>query len=421
MFDRAIIHIKSGNGGNGIVSFRREKFIPFGGPDGGDGGKGGDVIIKATRNEASLKKYYYNKEFTAENGGHGQKRKKHGKTGNTLTLEVPPGTVVTDITRENDHYLLADLNREGEELTAARGGKGGIGNVHFASSTNQTPKLASTGSPGEEKYMLLELKLLADVGIIGLPNAGKSSLLSMCSRAKPKIASYPFTTLEPVLGMVEKEQTLFAMADIPGLISGAAGGKGLGFEFLRHIIRTRLLVHLVDGSSQSPLESFNTVNRELALYDQSLTHKKQILAINKIDIPEVKSNIGKIVRDFGVEGHEPKFISALTGEGVEGLMDTIARNLIEQSEEKPEEPLSGEKVFKPKPKETGLKAIKTEAGYEIIDTHLKRIADGSLADDPEARRQLWNLIQKRGGLKELKKQNIKQGDIIKLGNFEWRW
>jgi len=421
MFDRTKIIIRSGKGGDGAVSFRREKFVPLGGPDGGDGGQGGDVLFKVDRNEDTLKKYYYRKEYNAENGQPGQGKKKYGKSGKELDLPVPPGTVITDITDEQNPVLMADMDEPDQQVLAAKGGRGGLGNVHFSTSTNQTPRLASKGTSGEEKHLLLELKLIADVGIIGLPNAGKSSLLSVSSGAKPKVAAYPFTTLQPELGTVLSSQAAFVMADIPGLIEGAAEGKGLGHEFLRHIVRTRLLVHLIDGSSEDPMQDFNLVNRELAVYDRELTRKKQLVVVNKIDLPEVAARTGKLIHQFATEGIQLDFISALTGEGVEGLMDKISRQLarIQPAEIKSE--TAAVKVFKPGPARAAVNIEKQEGYFIVHDFDLERIAYGSDISNGEVRRQLWGLIEKRVSTKTLQKMGIQPGDVVKLGDFEWRW
>lgn len=421
MFDRTKITIRSGKGGDGVVTFRREKFVPLGGPDGGDGGDGGDVVFKVDPNEDTLKKYYYRKEYNAENGQPGQSKKKYGKSGKTLELPVPPGTVITDITDEQNPFVAADMDEPNQQLLAAKGGRGGLGNVHFSTSTNQTPRLASKGSPGQEKHLLLELKLIADVGIIGLPNAGKSSLLSASSGAKPKVGAYPFTTLQPELGTVATGQTVFIMADIPGLIEGAAEGKGLGHEFLRHIVRTRLLVHLLDGTSDDPMRDFNLVNRELAVYDRELTRKKQMAVINKIDLPEVAGRTAELIHRFATEGIQLDFISALTGEGVKGLTDKISRQLARIQPDDVKSEVAPVKVFKPGPARAGVDIEKQEGCYIIHDFDLERIAGGSDISDGEVRRQLWGLIEKRASAKTLQKMGIQPGDVIKLGDFEWRW
>ncbi|MDD2471609.1 MAG: GTPase ObgE [Dehalococcoidales bacterium] len=421
MFDRVKISVKSGKGGDGLASFRHEKFVPFGGPDGGDGGKGGDVILLVDINEDTLKKYYLKKEYVAENGKPGQHRKKHGKSGKNLVLRIPPGTVVTDITDPDNPQILADMDTEGDTLVAAKGGKGGLGNTHFTSSTNQAPRLASVGEGAEEKILKLELKLIADVGIIGLPNAGKSSLLSACSGAKPKIAGYPFTTLEPELGTVVKGKSAFVMADIPGLIEGAADGKGLGYEFLRHIIRTRLLVHLIDGSAPKPLEDFKLVNQELKRYDTELLYKQQIVVINKIDKSETQARIGEIIREFATEGINPLFISALTGEGVDGLVDRVDRQLTRIAAESPVSTSDEKKVFKPEPRKQAPLIKRENDKLLVIEPELERLVAGSDIGNAEVRRQLWKMVERKVGVKTLEKAGAMPGDLICIGDFEWRW
>jgi len=291
MFDRTEIRIKAGDGGNGIVSFRREKFVPFGGPDGGDGGDGGNVIIKADATVTSLRLFKQRRFYRAADGKDGKSKRQHGKKGENLILAVPEGTVILCKTQIGGDALIDDLEQLGQQIVVAKGGKGGLGNIHFASSTIQAPQIAQKGEVGEEKDIILELRLIADVGIIGYPNVGKSTLLAAASAAKPKIASYPFTTCEPVLGVVEVGRDNFVLAEIPGLIDGAHLGRGLGHDFLRHILRTKILIHLIDGSSASPVEDMIQVNTELSLFDSSLKQKPQLLAVNKIDLPQVRTRL----------------------------------------------------------------------------------------------------------------------------------
>jgi len=282
--DYVRVHVKAGDGGSGMVSFRREKYIPRGGPDGGDGGRGGHVMFKADPQLATLLDLRYKKEYRAGRGENGKKKRMHGKDGQDLTIPVPVGTVLTD---SESGDLIADLDRPGKEFIAARGGRGGLGNAHFATATRQAPRYAQPGEPGEERGIIVELKLLADVGLIGLPNAGKSTLISVVSSARPKIADYPFTTLAPVLGVVKYgEHRSFVVADIPGLIEGAHRGVGLGFQFLRHVERTKVLLHLVDVSQTAPgnpVRNYEKINRELALYSPELLKKPQAIIASKID------------------------------------------------------------------------------------------------------------------------------------------
>jgi len=345
MFDRAEIRVKAGDGGDGVVSFRREKFVPFGGPDGGDGGDGGDVIMIADPSVTSLKMLRHKRFYKAAKGGNGRNKKKHGKKGEDLILPVPVGTVVSYKSQIGGNTIIADLEQPSQQAVVAKGGKGGFGNAHFATSTNQAPQIAQKGEAGEENYLILELKLIADVGLIGYPNVGKSTLLAAVSAARPKIASYPFTTVEPILGVVMVGQRSFVLAEIPGLIDGAHLGRGLGHDFLRHIVRTKMLIHLVDGSSVSPAEDMARVNTELSLFDSALAQKPQLVVVNKIDLPEVRAHLDEIRDSFA--GTKVLFVSAATGEGIPELMAETMNML--QSVPKPE---AGKikKVFHPKPR-----------------------------------------------------------------------
>jgi GTP-binding protein len=324
--DEAIITVWSGNGGRGCVSFRREKYIPRGGPDGGDGGKGGDIVLKTTSRKRTLYQFRYQKHFKAKNGAHGQGKQKTGKNGQDLVIELPPGTLVTDA---DTGQVITDLVNSGETFVLARGGRGGQGNARFKTSTNRAPRFAQPGETGETKTLRLELKLLADVGIIGLPNAGKSTLITAVSSARPKIGNYPFTTLFPSLGVVQTGWAEpFVVADIPGLIKGAHKGTGLGIRFLRHIERTRILIHLIDVSAidmENPLTGYNTVNKELAMYNRKLTEKPQIVALNKIDLPDVLEAAKKF--QTAVKEKQVILISALTGKGIENLNSKIIQLL----------------------------------------------------------------------------------------------
>lgn len=324
--DEVIITVWSGNGGRGCVSFRREKFIPRGGPDGGDGGKGGDIVLKTTSRKRTLYQFRFQKHFKAKNGAHGQGKQKTGKNGQDLIIELPPGTLVTDA---DTGKVITDLVKCDEIFVLARGGRGGQGNARFKTSKNRSPRFAQPGEPGETKTLKLELKLLADVGIIGLPNAGKSTLITAVSSARPKIGNYPFTTLYPSLGVVQTGWAEpFVVADIPGLIKGAHKGTGLGIRFLRHIERTRILIHLIDVSAMdtdNPLHAYNTVNKELAMYNRKLTEKPQIVVLNKIDLPDVREAAKKFQN--AVKEKQVILISALTGKGIEDLNSKIVQLL----------------------------------------------------------------------------------------------
>jgi GTP-binding protein len=329
--DEVRIHVKAGDGGDGAVAWRREKYVPRGGPAGGDGGNGGDVVLVVDPQLSTLLDYRYVREHRARSGEHGMGSDMNGQDGGDRELRVPPGTVVKDAATGE---VLADLDAPGERFVAAKGGRGGLGNMNFATATNQAPRFAQDGTPGEEKDLVLELKLLADVGIVGYPNAGKSTLISRISRARPKIADYPFTTLVPNLGVVSwRGERSFVVADIPGLIEGAHEGAGLGHQFLRHVERCRVLVHLVDGAAaepgRSPKADLDAIDRELALHSPELAKKPQVLAVTKVDVPEARAAGTKLARLLGrrkrpVEVH---LVSAVTGEGLPELLDAVARVL----------------------------------------------------------------------------------------------
>jgi GTP-binding protein len=345
MIDRAEIAVRSGDGGRGAVSFRHEKFVPFGGPDGGDGGDGGSIVIVADGAVTSLKSFRRKRYYKAARGRDGAGQKKHGKKGEDLVLSVPVGTVVSALGGDG---LIADLDRPGQPVVVTRGGRGGKGNAHFATPTNQAPQIAQPGEGGEELTLTLELKLIADVGLIGYPNAGKSTLLAAVTAARPKVAGYPFTTREPVLGMVEAGTKSFVLAEIPGLIKDAHLGKGLGHDFLRHIERTRVLIHLVDGSSESPADDLAQVNTELSLFDPALGKKPQLVAVNKIDLPDVEARRAGIAASFSAVGTSVFFVSAASGQGLDELMEETMKLL--QSIPQAGGVRVPEKVFRPRPR-----------------------------------------------------------------------
>jgi len=421
MIDRVEIRIKAGDGGDGAVAFRREKFVAYGGPDGGDGGKGGDVIIRADPSADSLRVLGRRRFFRAESGGKGQGKKKHGKKGEDQILPVPVGTLVLRKTQVADDALLADLKEPGQQVVVAKGGRGGRGNIHFTSSTNQAPRIAEKGEIREENSVILEMRLLADVGIIGYPNAGKSTLLSAVSAARPQIASYPFTTREPVLGMVEIGQQVFVLAEVPGIIDGAHLGRGMGHDFLRHIMRTKVLIHLVDGSAASPLENFINVNKELGLFDSSLAQKPQLCAVNKIDLPEVKSRLAEVKDAFSQAGVKVFFISAMTGEGVAELLSATAQLLSQSRGEAEVTERVHEKVFRPQPKERRPTVRKEGDVFVIVAPELERIAARVDLTSPEVRRQLKVQCDRMGISRALERAGIRPGDRVRCGTFEWEW
>lgn len=329
--DYAKVHVRSGNGGRGSVSFRREKYVPRGGPDGGDGGRGGHVIFRATKELNTLLDFRYRREYSAENGHHGQKKKMHGRNGEDLVISVPVGTIIKD---SGNGEIQSDLTADGAEAILAKGGRGGLGNSHFATATRQAPRFAQPGEEGEEKWLTLELKLLADVGLIGLPNAGKSTLISVISSARPKIADYPFTTLVPNLGVVKYgNHRSFVVADIPGLIEGAHRGAGLGFQFLRHVERTSTLLHLVDVSEHAegdPVENLLKINKELELYSEVLSEKPQFVVGTKLDIAGNMERLRKLSDYCRAEGLDFFPVSAATGKGIRKLVSFLSLKIEEQ-------------------------------------------------------------------------------------------
>jgi GTP-binding protein len=325
-YDRTKIYVKAGDGGSGVVSFRREKYVPLGGPNGGDGGRGGDIILVADEGLRTLIDFRYRRHYKGDRGEHGQGKDMHGKGAENLVLRIPAGTIVKD---EATGEILADLTKHGQIVTIAKGGRGGRGNARFMSNTNKAPTVAEKGEPGEERVLLLELKLLADVGLVGFPNVGKSTLISRVSAAKPKIADYHFTTIIPNLGVVKIEDESFVMADIPGIIQGAHSGAGLGHEFLRHIERTRLLLHILDISGsegRDPIEDFKIINGELKQHSPALAERPMIVVPNKMDIQSGEENLLKL-KEFLQDSYEIFPISAVTGEGIQELMHWVIQML----------------------------------------------------------------------------------------------
>lgn len=424
MFDTAEITVRAGNGGDGSINFRHEKYVPFGGPDGGDGGNGGDVIIVADHSVTNLMTFRRKARYKADHGGGGTRRKMHGARGREIILLVPVGTVIHEFNEESGDIILGDLAEEGQRLTVANGGRGGLGNVHFASSTNQTPRLAQKGGYGQERQLRLELRLIADVGIIGYPNAGKSTLLAMASAAKPKIAGYPFTTTDPIVGVVEvsvgaSAVATFVLAEIPGLIEGAHSGRGLGHDFLRHATRTRVLIHLIDGSTEAPADDMATVNSELGLFDTGLGDKPQVVVINKIDKPETLERLPELLMTFKAIGIEPLVISGATGEGVAELMKQ-AFDMLAVVE--PVEIEVTEKVFRPKPQGDGVTVERDEDGVFIVKAPaLERLVARADLGDSSVRLQLRRRLGRMGINRALLRAGADDGALVRCGDFEWEF
>ncbi|MEE8353961.1 MAG: GTPase ObgE [Dehalococcoidales bacterium] len=418
MYDTAEITVRAGNGGDGAVSFRHEKYVPFGGPDGGDGGNGGNVVIVADRSITNLLAFRRKVRYRATHGGNGSGRKRHGARGRDVVLSVPVGTVVLDRDEAGGDIVLGDLEVDGRRVEVVVGGRGGRGNTHFASSTNQTPRLAQKGDVGEERFLRLELRLIADVGIVGYPNAGKSTLLATASAAKPKIADYPFTTTDPIVGIVAIGHRTFVLAEIPGLIEGAHSGRGLGHDFLRHATRTRVLIHLVDGSAAAPADDLATVNSELGLFDTGLAGKSQLVAVNKIDLPEVRARLPELEATFGAVGIAPAAISAATGEGVSELMRRAFDMLAAA-------PPAGfevtEKVFRPQPRGDGVAVERDADGFRVAAPELERLVARADLSDTAVRLQLRRRLGRLGVNRALKKAGAVDGDRVRCGDFEWEY
>jgi GTPase len=416
--DKAVVTVKAGDGGNGIISFRHEKYIDKGGPDGGDGGHGGDVVFVASRNENTLVNFRFQRELRAESGETGGKRHKHGRNGKDLLVKVPVGTAVIDMKGN----VLADLTTDGEQAIVAKGGKGGFGNAHFMSSRRQAPRIAEKGEQGEEIDSHLELKMIADVGLVGLPNAGKSTLLSVVSNARPEIANYPFTTLVPNLGVADVDDTSILFADIPGLIEGAAEGKGLGDEFLRHVERTAVLVHLIDAYQEDVAEAYKTIQKELQAYKVDLASKPQVVVLTKIeglDEEIVKDQLGKI-KKLVPKGTVLMAISAQSKQGLSELLRKV-RVIVEQERAHQAEVLADEKPDVPvltlQKDEEAWRVTKDEDGvYVVTGTKIERFAARTHFDSEEGVQRLRDIMRKLGVLHELVRQGINPGDKVRFGN-----
>lgn len=400
-----------------MISFRREKFVPRGGPDGGDGGHGGDVIFVVNSKINSLVKFHRQVHFEAGNGVHGGRSNKTGANGETLRLEVPPGTLIRDAETDN---LLADLVHPEQEVVLMHGGRGGKGNARYANSVNQTPRLAERGEPGQSQWLTLELKLIADVGLVGVPNAGKSTLLSVISAAKPKIAAYPFTTLEPNLGVVEVEsyQTM-VVADIPGLIEGAAEGVGLGHEFLRHIERTRVLIHLLDGAAAEPLEDWAKINQELALYDPAMLHKPQIVVLNKMDLPDAIAWEPIIQEKVEEEGYEFFSISAATGQNVRPMLYRVWQTLqdLPPVAFMPDE----EPIIRPEQDENDFSIEREDGGWRVRGIRIERVAAMTYFEFDATARRFQGILEDMGISDALRKAGVQDGDTVRIGDELLEW
>ena len=424
--DRAKIFIKSGKGGDGCVSFRREPFVPEGGPDGGDGGRGGDVIFMADRNLRTLMDFKYKKKYEAESGQNGMKKKRFGKAGENLIIKVPLGTVIID---EASGLVMKDLTEDGESFVAAKGGRGGRGNTNFKNSVRQAPNFAEAGGAAKERNVILELKLIADVGLVGFPNVGKSSLLAVATSAQPKIANYHFTTIDPNLGVVKIYDSSFVMADIAGIIEGASEGLGMGFKFLKHIERTKVLIHVVDVSGsegRNPIDDFNKINKELEAYSPRILKKPQLVAANKIDMIDEDDpqylEFKKYVEDLGYKVFP---MSAPLNLGVEEILGAALNELnrIEQDPSLQEENTTDFFDFEAEDNDPTYRDIicgydEEEDVYTLSGKQLSKIFKSTNFNDMGSLRYLYKYIEKKGAIEQLKELGLEEGDIIRIEDYD---
>ncbi|HOG48484.1 MAG TPA: GTPase ObgE [Anaerolineae bacterium] len=415
-FDEARIYVRSGDGGSGCVSFRREKYVPYGGPNGGNGGAGGDVYLVATAHVTTLIEFKRRSHFRAERGVHGGSKDKQGARGANLEIPVPVGTIV----RDAEGNVLGDLVENGQRLLVARGGRGGRGNASFATATNQAPRTAENGEPGHEHWLQLELRLLADVGIVGMPNAGKSTLLAAVSAARPKIADYPFTTLVPNLGVAEVDRQALVLADIPGLIEGAHAGAGLGTSFLRHIERTRVIIHLLNGLADDPLADWHQINQELQLFDAELARKPQVVAVNKMDVPEVRERWPELRLALEAAGAEAMAISAVTGEGTRDLLRRVAVLLAAAP---PPAPVEAVPVLRPheRPEEAIRVRREPDGAYRLEGERIERAAAMTPWGNEEAVDRFQRILRASGAQRALEEAGVASGDTVRIGNVELEW
>jgi len=418
-YDEAQITVVAGRGGDGVVSFRRESMVPRGGPDGGNGGRGGDVILIVNRHLNTLSPFRYQRRFVAPDGKPGRGKNQTGRSGKPLYISVPPGTVVRDA---STGAVIADLVARDQQAIVARGGRGGRGNAMFATPSNQAPQMAENGAPGETRDLILTLKLIADIGFVGMPNAGKSTLLAALTAAKPKIADYPFTTLQPNLGVAEIDTTrTVVLADIPGLIEGASQGAGLGIEFLKHIERTRVLIHLIDGLSEDPLRDYDTIQKELAAFGHGLIDKPQVLAMSKMDLPDAQAAYDLYCKnnpDSPLRDALP--ISAATGRNVRALLEQAVRTLDALAPLPDEEPVALEELT-PTESEMGFQITREGGGFRIHSPMVLRRVETTRWDLDEATQRFQRFLERSGITAELEARGVKPGDTIYIGEYELEW
>jgi len=416
--DVAKIYVKGGDGGRGSNAVRREKYVPMGGPWGGDGGKGGDVVLEVDPGLSTLLDFQYKRHFKAQKGEIGGTKGMHGAAGEDLIIKVPPGTVVKDA---DTGEVLFDLTEPGQRAVVARGGRGGRGNMRFKTPWNKMPTFYEKGEPGEERWIILELKLLADVGLVGFPNAGKSTLLSRVSRAQPKIADYPFTTLHPILGVVEVEDgRSFVMADIPGLIEGASRGVGLGHEFLRHVERTRALIYVLDGAGtegRDPLNDFAVLRKELREYNASLLERPALVAINKMDLTEARENFPRLKAELERQGFAVFPISGVTGEGIRPLLQAAADAIERYVPPAQPKPVGEEKVFRPR--DDSFTIHRENRVWVVRGREIERLAAMTMWENDQAVERFLRILRAKGVEKALRSQGARDGDTVRIGDIEF--
>lgn len=418
--DRARIFVQSGKGGDGMSSFRHEKFVPKGGPNGGDGGQGGNVVLVADRNVNTLVDFRYRRLFKAKPGGKGEGSNKYGRNAEDLLITVPLGTIVKD---EETGQVMADLSRDGQQAIVAKGGRGGRGNWHFRTSANRTPTFAERGEPGEERWLRLELKVLADVGLLGYPSVGKSSILRKVSAAQPEVAAYHFTTLNPILGVVNlPDHRSFVMADIPGLIDGASEGVGLGHDFLRHIERTKILIHVVDVSGiegRDPIEDYEKINAELAKYSEKLARKRQVVAANKIDLLGDSDNLERLMDYMTAHGVEVYPICAMTGEGMDKLLERVW-TMLEEYVEEPDE-TTEEVVYKAQNKPDFEVKRDDDGAFVITGARIENLVAMTNFDDDQSLRRFQRIWRYMELDKLLQEHGIQDGNTVRIYSMEFEY
>jgi GTPase len=415
--DEAQLEVQSGKGGDGVVHFRREKYINRGGPDGGDGGRGGDIVFAVNPHMNTLEKFRHQSLFKADDGKRGGKQKQTGRSAEDLVIEVPPGTIISDA---QTGAQLADLVEEGERVVICPGGRGGRGNTKFRSARSQAPRLAEKGEPGVEKLLHLELKLIADIGIIGMPNAGKSSFLAAVTNAKPKIADYPFTTLVPNLGVcVLQHDVVLVLADIPGLIEGAHTGLGLGDTFLKHIQRTKVLIHMLDGLSEDQISDYAQINSELALFDPELGEKAQVVVLNKMDVPEVKENYAALEKAFKKRNVKLFATSTVTRENSKEIL-WQAHKLLQEAPE-PKEKTETLPIYRPESDEHAFDVVRFNEGWVIKGAAIERAAKMTYWEYFESVRRFQRIMEAMGINETLLEKGVKDGDIVRIGDKEFEW